>query len=53
MLVETTAAALYGGSDPVFAQLRDQAADAITWGFFDSLKDRIVDIGKGVANNAR
>lgn len=53
MLVETTAAALYGGSDPVFAQLRDQAADAITWGFFDSFKDKLVDIGKGVANNAR
>ena len=35
LLVETTAATMFGGSDPIFAELQDQAANQITWGFFD------------------
>lgn len=53
MLVETTAATLFGGDDKIFAELRDQAADQIAWGFLSGLKDRIGGIAKGAIDNAR
>ena len=52
-MVETTAATLFGGDSPVFAELRDQAANEITWGFLNGLKDRLINVGKGALENAR
>lgn len=51
-MVETTAATLFGGDSPVFAELRDLAADQIAFGFLDKLKQKAKDIGGNVAKKA-